>query len=125
MTRAPELVIKFGGGENIALLSDAGPPSYPILAFAWSTWQFATRSGDPGSGRLSLSGGSCCLGVPVDKFRFSVPRRQKSGSPAALEENKTATRTLGAFMRLPHRILEMLRDVRASGRARGWFWRVK
>jgi 16S rRNA (cytidine1402-2'-O)-methyltransferase len=51
-------------------------------------------------------------GLPVDKFRFLgfLPSK-KAARRRMLEENKSSTKTL-VFYEAPHRILEMLRDVR-------------
>jgi 16S rRNA (cytidine1402-2'-O)-methyltransferase len=50
--------------------------------------------------------------MPVDKFRFLgfLPSK-RAARRKALEEHKTATKTL-VFYEAPHRLLEMLRDVR-------------
>jgi 16S rRNA (cytidine1402-2'-O)-methyltransferase len=51
-------------------------------------------------------------GMPVDKFRFLGFLPNKKGERRkALEELKDATKTL-VFYEAPHRLLEMLRDVR-------------
>lgn len=113
MTRAPELIIEMEQGSDIALVSDAGMPV--VSDPGYRLVKLAVRHGVR---VVSVPGASAFVaalaasGMPVDKFRFlgflpgkSSQRRQ------ALEELKTAQKTL-VFYESPHRVLEMLGDVR-------------
>ena len=113
MTRAPELVIKLAEGENIALVSDAGMPVVSDPGFRLV--HLAVRHAIPVipvPGASAFVAALAASGLPVDKFRFLgfLPAK-KAARRRALEENKTATKTL-VFYEAPHRILEMLRDLR-------------
>jgi len=113
MTRAPELVIKLAEGNNIALVSDAGMPvvSDPGFRLVHLAVRHAIRV-VPVPGASAFVAALAASGLPVDKFRFLgfLPSK-KAARRRALEENKTATKTL-VFYEAPHRLLEMLRDVR-------------
>ncbi len=113
MTRAPELVIKLAEGENIALVSDAGMPVVSDPGFRLV--HLAVRHAIPVipvPGASAFVAALAASGLPVDKFRFLgfLPAK-KTARRRTLEENTTATKTL-VFYEAPHRILEMLRDVR-------------
>ena len=113
MTRAPELVIKLTEGNNIALVSDAGMPVVSDPGFRLV--HLAIRHAIPVvpvPGASAFVAALAASGLPVDKFRFLgfLPSR-KAARRRALEEHKSATRTL-VFYEAPHRVLEMLRDVR-------------
>src|SRR5271157_6168292 len=113
MTRAPELVIKLAEGENIALVSDAGMPVVSDPGFRLV--HLAVRHAIPVipvPGASAFVAALAASGLPVDKFRFLGFLPSKRGERRrALEENRTATKTL-VFYEAPHRVLEMLRDVR-------------
>ena len=113
MTRAPELVIKLAEGENIALVSDAGMPVVSDPGFRLV--HLAVRHAIPVipvPGASAFVAALAASGLPVDKFRFLgfLPPK-KAARRRTLEAHTTATRTL-VFYEAPHRILEMLRDVR-------------
>ncbi len=113
MTRAPELVIKLAEGENIALVSDAGMPVVSDPGFRLV--HLAVRHAIPVipvPGASAFVAALAASGLPVDKFRFLgfLPAK-KTARRRTLEEHITATKTL-VFYEAPHRILEMLRDVR-------------
>jgi 16S rRNA (cytidine1402-2'-O)-methyltransferase len=113
MTRAPELVIKLEEGNNIALVSDAGMPVVSDPGFRLV--HLAVRHAIPVvpvPGASAFVAALAASGMPVDKFRFLgfLPSK-KAARRKALEENKSATKTL-VFYEAPHRVLEMLRDVR-------------
>jgi 16S rRNA (cytidine1402-2'-O)-methyltransferase len=113
MTRAPELVIKLEEGNNIALVSDAGMPVVSDPGFRLV--HLAVRHNIPVvpvPGASAFVAALAASGMPVDKFRFLgfLPSK-KAARRKALEELKTAPKTL-VFYEAPHRILEMLRDVR-------------
>jgi 16S rRNA (cytidine1402-2'-O)-methyltransferase len=112
MTRAPELVIKLEEGNNIALVSDAGMPVVSDPGFRLV--HLAVRHNIPVvpvPGASAFVAALAASGMPVDNFRFLgfLPSK-KTARRKALEELKTATKTL-VFYEAPHRLLEMLRDV--------------
>ncbi len=114
MTRAPELVIKLEEGNNIALVSDAGMPVVSDPGFRLV--HLAVRHAIPVvpvPGASAFVAALAASGMPVDKFRFLgfLPSK-KAARRKTLEEQKPATKTL-VFFEAPHRVLEMLRDVRA------------
>jgi len=113
MTRAPELVIKLTEGNNIALVSDAGMPVVSDPGFRLV--HLAVRHAIPVvpvPGASAFVAALAASGMPVDKFRFLgfLPSK-KAARRQTLEEHKAATKTL-VFYEAPHRVLEMLRDVR-------------
>jgi 16S rRNA (cytidine1402-2'-O)-methyltransferase len=113
MTRAPELVIKLEEGNNIALVSDAGMPVVSDPGFRLV--HLAVRHAIPVvpvPGASAFVAALAASGLPVDKFRFLgfLPSK-KAARRRTLEENKSATKTL-VFYEAPHRVLDMLRDVR-------------
>jgi 16S rRNA (cytidine1402-2'-O)-methyltransferase len=113
MTRAPELVIKLEEGNNIALVSEAGMPVVSDPGFRLV--HLAVRHGIPVvpvPGASAFVAALAASGMPVDKFRFLgfLPSK-KAARRKALEEHETETKTL-VFYEAPHRLLEMLRDVR-------------
>ena len=113
MTRAPELVIKLAEGENIALVSDAGMPVVSDPGFRLV--HLAVRHAIPVipvPGASAFVAALAASGLPVDKFRFLgfLPAK-KTARRRTLEEHITATKTL-VFYEAPHRIVEMLRDLR-------------
>ena len=113
MTRAPELVIKLEEGSNIALVTDAGMPVVSDPGFRLV--HLAVRHNIPVvpvPGASAFVAALAASGMPVDKFRFLgfLPSK-RAARRKALEEQKTATKTL-VFYEAPHRVLEMLRDVR-------------
>jgi len=113
MTRAPELVIKLEEGNNIALVSDAGMPVVSDPGFRLV--HLAVRHAIPVvpvPGASAFVAALAASGMPVDKFRFLgfLPSK-KATRRKTLEEQKPATKTL-VFFEAPHRVLDMLRDVR-------------
>ncbi len=113
MTRAPELVVRLGEGEKIALVTDAGMPVVSDPGFRLV--HLAVRHAIPVvpvPGASAFVAALAASGMPVDKFRFLgfLPGK-KAVRRKALEEHKAASKTL-VFYEAPHRILEMLRDAR-------------
>ncbi|MBZ5563732.1 MAG: 16S rRNA (cytidine(1402)-2'-O)-methyltransferase [Acidobacteriia bacterium] len=113
MTRAPELVIQMGEGSRIALVTDAGMPVVSDPGFRLV--HLAVRHNIP---VIPVPGASAFVavlaasGLPVDKFRFLGFLPSRGGQRRkALAELKDATKTL-VFYEAPHRLLEMLEDVR-------------
>jgi 16S rRNA (cytidine1402-2'-O)-methyltransferase len=115
MTRAPELIIQMEEGSSIALVADAGMPVVSDPGFRLV--HLAVRHSIPVvpvPGASAFVAALAASGMPVDKFRFLGFLPSKKGERRkALEEMKDATKTL-VFYEAPHRLLEMLRDVRDS-----------
>jgi len=115
MTRAPELIIKIEQGLDIALVTDAGmpvasDPGYRLV-------HLAIRHNVPiipVPGASAFVAALAASGLPVDKFRFLgfLPRK-RAARRKALEEIKRSTKTL-VFYEAPHRVIEMLEDVRTE-----------
>lgn len=113
MTRAPELVIEMEEGSKIALVTDAGMPVVSDPGFRLV--HLAVRHNIPVvpvPGASAFVAALAASGMPVEKFRFLgfLPRR-KGERRKALAELKAATKTL-VFYEAPHRLLDMLKDVR-------------
>jgi len=115
MTRAPELVIEMEEGSSIALVTDAGMPVVSDPGFRLV--HLAVRHSIPVvpvPGASAFVAALAASGMPVDKFRFLgfLPSK-RAQRRKALQELKDATKTL-VFYEAPHRLLEMLRDVRET-----------
>lgn len=113
MTRAPELVIQMEEGNSIALVTDAGMPVVSDPGFRLV--HLAVRHNIPVvpvPGASAFVAALAASGLPVDRFRFLgfLPSK-RALRRKALEEQKPAPKTL-VFYEAPHRILEMLKDVR-------------
>jgi 16S rRNA (cytidine1402-2'-O)-methyltransferase len=113
MTRAPELVIQMEEGNSIALVTDAGMPVVSDPGFRLV--HLAVRHNIPVvpvPGASAFVAALAASGLPVERFRFLgfLPSK-RTQRRSALEEQKTAPKTL-VFYEAPHRILEMLKDVR-------------
>jgi 16S rRNA (cytidine1402-2'-O)-methyltransferase len=113
LTRAPELIIELEGGSDIALVSDAGMPG--ISDPGYRLVKLAIRHNlpvVPVPGASAFVAALAASGLAVDKFRFLgfLPGKP-SQRRRALEEVKAGRKTL-VFYEAPHRVLEMLADVR-------------
>ncbi len=113
LTRAPELVLELEEGSHIALVSDAGMPG--ISDPGYRLVSLAIRHNIPVvpiPGASAFVAALSAAGVSVDRFRFLgfLPRK-KTARRKALEDLKTASKTL-VFYEAPHRILDMLGDIR-------------
>lgn len=113
MTRAPELVIQIEEGTQVALVSDAGMPG--ISDPGYRLVHLAIRHNIPVvpvPGAAAFVAALAAAGLPVDKFRFLgfLPSK-KLARRKALEELKGAAKTL-VFYEAPHRVVEMLKEVR-------------
>jgi 16S rRNA (cytidine1402-2'-O)-methyltransferase len=113
MTRAPELVIQMEEGNSIALVTDAGMPVVSDPGFRLV--HLAVRHNIPVvpvPGASAFVAALAASGLPVDRFRFLgfLPSK-RTQRRSTLEEQKTAPKTL-VFYEAPHRVLEMLKDVR-------------
>lgn len=113
MTRAPELILRMAEGSQIALVSDAGMPVISDPGFRLVS--LAIRHDIP---VIPVPGASAFLaalaaaGLPVDKFRFMgfLPSK-KAERREALADLRGARKTL-IFYEAPHRLIDMLGDVR-------------
>jgi len=115
MTRAPELIIRMEEGNNIALVTDAGMPVVSDPGFRLV--HLAVRHNIPVvpvPGASAFVAALAASGMPVDRFRFLgfLPSK-RAARRKALEEQRTAPKTL-VFYEAPHRVVEMLADVRDS-----------
>lgn len=113
MTRAPELIIQMEQGSHVALVSDAGMPVISDPGFRLVS--LAVRHNIPVvpvPGASAFLAALAAAGLPVDKFRFMgfLPSR-KLARRKALEELGRPSKTL-VFYEAPHRLVEMLKDVR-------------
>lgn len=115
MVRAPELVIQMEEGTSIALVTDAGMPVVSDPGFRLV--HLAVRHGItviPVPGASAFVAALAASALPVDKFRFLGFLPAKKGErKKALDELKGAIRTL-VFYEAPHRLVEMLKDVRET-----------
>jgi 16S rRNA (cytidine1402-2'-O)-methyltransferase len=113
LTRAPELVLQLEEGSHIALVSDAGMPV--ISDPGYRLVHLAIRHNIavvPIPGASALVAALSAAGLPVDKFRFLgfLPAK-KSQRRKAIEELRGTYKTLVVY-EAPHRLLDMLEDVR-------------
>lgn len=113
MTRAPELIIQMEGGSRIALVSDAGMPGISDPGFRLIT--LAVRHNIPVipvPGASAFVAALAASALPVDRVSFLgfLPSK-KLARRRALEEMKGADKTL-VFYEAPHRVLDMLKDLR-------------
>ena len=113
LTRAPELVLQLEEGSHIALVSDAGMPV--ISDPGHRLVSLAIRHNIPVipiPGASAFVAALSAAGLPVDKFRFLGFLPSKKGQRRkALEELTSSSKTL-VFYEAPHRLLDMLADVR-------------
>jgi 16S rRNA (cytidine1402-2'-O)-methyltransferase len=113
MTRAPELVIQMEQGSSIALVTDAGMPVISDPGFRLI--HLAIRHNIPVipvPGASAFVAALAAAGMPVDKFRFLGFLPSKKGARRKyLEGLQDSTKTL-VFYEAPHRVVEMLKDVR-------------
>jgi 16S rRNA (cytidine1402-2'-O)-methyltransferase len=115
LTRAPELIIEIEQGAQVALVSDAGMPV--ISDPGHRLVKLAIRHNIqvvPIPGASAFLAALAAAGLPVDKFRFLgfLPAK-RTARQKALEELKDALKTL-VFYEAPHRVVEMLRDLRRT-----------
>jgi 16S rRNA (cytidine1402-2'-O)-methyltransferase len=113
LTRAAELMIELEQGSHIALVSDAGMPV--ISDPGYRLVSLAIRHGIPVvpiPGASAFVAALSAAGLPVDKFRFLgfLPSK-KAARRKALEELEGTSKTL-VFYEAPHRLLDMLVDLR-------------
>jgi len=116
MTRAPELIIELEQGAHVALVSDAGMPV--ISDPGYRLVKLAIRhniSVVPVPGASAFLAALAAAGLPVDKFRFLgfLPAK-RTARRKALDELKQGPQKTLVFYEAPHRVVEMLRDLRRS-----------
>ena len=111
-TKAPSLVERLLGGENIALVSDAGTPaiSDPGYRLVVDAIHVGIRV-IPLPGAAALTAALSAGGLPTDRFAFEgfLPAK-KQQRRARLQELKNDARTL-VFYEAPHRLNESLQDM--------------
>lgn len=111
--RATQLLARLEGGENIALVSDAGTPlisdpGYPLVSEA----RARGISVVPIPGASALISALCASGLPTDQFLFAgFPPRQSSARLEWLERLAGLGMTL-VFYESSHRIDESLAAMR-------------
>ncbi|MBE0509430.1 MAG: 16S rRNA (cytidine(1402)-2'-O)-methyltransferase [Chromatiales bacterium] len=107
-----ELLGRLQGGEQLALISDAGTPliSDPGYHLVQRCHQAGIKV-VPIPGPSALITALCASGLPTDRFSFEgfLPNRSAARS-ARLEPLKDDPRTL-VFYESPHRILDSLQDM--------------
>lgn len=111
-TKAQPLVERLLGGENIALVSDAGTPA--ISDPGYRLVVDAIHAGIrviPLPGAAALAAALSAGGLPTDRFAFEgfLPAK-KQERRARLQELKNDARTL-VFYEAPHRLKESLQDM--------------
>ena len=111
-TKARPLVDRLLGGENIALVSDAGTPaiSDPGYRLVVDAIHVGIRV-IPVPGAAALVAALSAGGLPTDRFTFEgfLPAR-KQERRARLQELRQDARTL-VFYEAPHRLNESLQDM--------------
>lgn len=110
--RAVELVQRLLGGENIALVSDAGvplvsDPGYRVVRAALDAGVTVTPVPGPSAALAALS----ASGLATDSFRFAGFLPSKSGQRQRLLREMTKVNETMVFYESPHRILDALVDI--------------
>jgi 16S rRNA (cytidine1402-2'-O)-methyltransferase len=113
LMRAPELILEMEQGGTVALVSDAGMPT--ISDPGYRLVHLAIRHGIPVvpiPGASAFVAALAASGLPIDCFRFLgfLPAK-KLARRKALAAMRSATKAL-VFYEAPHRLIEMLEDVR-------------
>lgn len=110
--RVEELIERLRGGQNIALISDAGTPlvSDPGFPLVRAALRASIRVSPIPGASAAMAALSVC-GLPSDRFVFEgfLPARS-SARKTRLRELVDEPRTL-IFYEAPHRLLESLRDM--------------
>ncbi len=115
MTRAPELILLMEEGSRVALVSDAGMPV--ISDPGYRLVELAIRHSIPVipiPGPSAFVATLAAAGLPLDRFRFCgfLPSK-RSQRQKSLRELAEVSETL-IFYEAPHRVIEMLEDVRKA-----------
>ncbi|HZP24191.1 MAG TPA: 16S rRNA (cytidine(1402)-2'-O)-methyltransferase [Terriglobales bacterium] len=112
LTRAAELIVHLEGGDNIAVVSDAGmpgvsDPGYRLVALAVRHRIRVV----PVPGASAFLSALVASGLPTDAFHFAgfLPAKE-GGRRTTLESILHSART-EVFYEAPHRILETLHDI--------------
>jgi 16S rRNA (cytidine1402-2'-O)-methyltransferase len=112
--KSEELVARLRSGESIALISDAGTPlisdpGFDLVVAARARGVPVIVVPGPSAAIAALS----VAGLPTDRFAFEGFLPAKTAARRAqLESLSREERTL-VFYEAPHRLLEVLRDLRA------------
>ena len=112
--RTRELIARLDGGENVALVSDAGTPLVSDPGYRLVTAAIAASIRVvPLPGASAVLGALAAAGLATEAFRFCGFLPAKSGQrKKTLEELRGEDCTL-IFYEGPHRILETLADIAA------------
>ncbi len=108
--RSDELLDRLKGGENIALISDAGTP-----AVSDPGYRLITKAIENDITVVPIPGASSALaalvasGFPTDRFSFEGFLPKKKGRKTRLQELQGDSRTL-VFFESPYRVLKTLKD---------------
>jgi 16S rRNA (cytidine1402-2'-O)-methyltransferase len=113
--RSTALVDRLRGGEEIALVSDAGTPlvSDPGYRIVKAAVDASIRI-VPIPGASALLAGLAGSGLPTDAFRFGGFLPAKAGQRRKLLERMESERATLIFYEAPHRITETLEDIQAT-----------
>jgi 16S rRNA (cytidine1402-2'-O)-methyltransferase len=113
LTRAPQLILEMEEGGTVALVSDAGMPT--ISDPGYRLIHLAIRHGVPVipiPGASAFVAALAASGLPIDRFRFyGFLSAKKSARRKDLAAMRNSTKAL-VFYEAPHRLVEMLEDVR-------------
>lgn len=113
--RTAAIIERLQGGEDVALISDAGTPliSDPGYRLVDAAHQYGIRV-CPIPGACAMVAALSASGLPTDRFRFAGFLPAKSQARInVLTEYQKATDTL-VFYEAPHRLLDTLRDMQAA-----------
>ncbi len=113
--RTAAIIERLQGGEDVALISDAGTPliSDPGYRLVDAAHQHGIRV-CPIPGACAMVAALSASGLPTDRFRFAGFLPAKSQARInVLTEYQKATDTL-VFYEAPHRLLDTLRDMQAT-----------
>ena len=108
---AASIVERLKGGQNVALISDAGTPGISDPGFL-----LAREAARNGITVQTLPGPTACIpalvnsGLPCDRFCFEGFLPQKKGRQTHLESLREETRTM-VFYESPHRLLKTLQQL--------------
>ncbi len=113
-TKGPELIEELNSGRSVALVTNAGTPaiSDPGAFLVAGALRAGVRV-SPLPGPSAVTAALCASGMRADTFLFCGFLYHRSGKRRKeLEALKTLPHTL-VFFEAPHRLKEMLEDVRA------------
>jgi 16S rRNA (cytidine1402-2'-O)-methyltransferase len=109
----PRIIERLLGGENLALISDAGTPGVADEAFFLV--REALRAGitvSPLPGPSSVIAALVCSGLPCDRFIFENFLPVKSGKRRTFFETLRTEKRTVIFFESPYRIMRALEDMR-------------